>query len=55
MRLAREAVANAFESPLESGLDEERRLFASALASDDGREGMAAFVERREPRWSGRA
>ena len=55
VRLAREAVANAFESPLESGLDEERRLFASALASDDGREGMAAFVERREPRWSGRA
>jgi enoyl-CoA hydratase/3-hydroxyacyl-CoA dehydrogenase len=36
--------------------DYERELeaFARCLASDDGREGIAAFLEKREPRWSGR-
>lgn len=52
VRLAREAVQVAFESPLETGLGEERRLFALAFASDDAREGMDAFVDRRTPRWS---
>jgi enoyl-CoA hydratase len=52
VRLAREAVQLAFESPLESGLGEERRLFALAFASDDAREGMDAFIERRAPVWS---
>ena len=52
VRLAREAVQLAFETPLESGLADERRLFALAFASDDAREGMDAFVERREPVWS---
>jgi enoyl-CoA hydratase len=51
VRLAREAIRHAFESPLESGLAEERRLFALAFASDDAREGMGAFVERRAPVW----
>jgi enoyl-CoA hydratase len=54
VRLAREAVAHAFSSPLETGLAEERRLFALAFASADAREGMAAFVERRAPKWSDR-
>jgi enoyl-CoA hydratase len=54
VRLAREAVAHAFELPLESGLAEERRLFALAFASADAREGMDAFVERRTPSWSDR-
>ena len=52
VRLAREAVQLAFETPLESGLGDERRLFALAFASDDAREGMDAFVERRTPVWS---
>jgi enoyl-CoA hydratase len=52
VRLAREAVQLAFEAPLESGLGDERRLFALAFASDDAREGMDAFVERRAPVWS---
>jgi enoyl-CoA hydratase len=51
VRLAREAVQLAFESSLESGLHDERRLFALAFASDDAREGMTAFVERRPPVW----
>jgi enoyl-CoA hydratase len=52
VRRAREAVRVAFESPLADGLAQERRLFAEALASDDAREGMSAFVERRPPAWS---
>jgi enoyl-CoA hydratase len=52
VQLARAAVQAAFESPLEAGLAEERRLFALAFASDDAREGMAAFVDKRAPRWS---
>jgi enoyl-CoA hydratase len=52
VRLAREAVRAAFETPLETGLGEERRLFAEAFASDDAREGMDAFAARREPVWS---
>jgi enoyl-CoA hydratase/carnithine racemase len=51
VRLAREAVQLAFEAPLESGLRDERRLFALAFASDDAREGMDAFVERRTAVW----
>ena len=51
VRLAREAVQIAFETPLETGLREERRLFAEAFASDDAREGMDAFVARRKPVW----
>jgi enoyl-CoA hydratase/carnithine racemase len=52
VRLAREAVALAFETPIGAGLAQERRLFARAFASDDAREGMDAFVERRAPVWS---
>jgi enoyl-CoA hydratase len=54
VRLAREAVAHAFSSPLQAGLEEERRLFALALASADAREGLDAFIERRAPNWSDR-
>jgi enoyl-CoA hydratase/carnithine racemase len=32
----------------------ESQAFARCLASDDGREGVAAFLEKREPRWTGR-
>jgi enoyl-CoA hydratase len=52
VRLAREAVQMAFEVPLETGLREERRLFAEAFASDDAREGMDAFAARRTPVWT---
>jgi enoyl-CoA hydratase/carnithine racemase len=52
VRLAREAVRLAFELPLEAGLTEERRLFAEAFATDDAREGMDAFIDRRPPVWS---
>lgn len=51
---AKEAVRAAFEGSLTAGLETERRLFFGLFGSDDQREGMAAFVEKRTPRWSGR-
>ena len=45
--LAREAVDQAFETPLRDGLLFERRAFHSLFATDDQKEGMAAFMEKR--------
>ncbi|QEN12910.1 enoyl-CoA hydratase [Mycolicibacterium sp. ELW1] len=50
-RRAKEAVNRAFESSLADGLLFERRLFHSAFATDDQKEGMAAFTEKRPPNW----
>jgi enoyl-CoA hydratase len=46
-RMAKEAVNRAFESSLTEGLLYERRLFHSAFATADQKEGMAAFAEKR--------
>ena len=46
-RMAKEAVDRAFESTLAEGLLYERRLFHSAFATEDQKEGMAAFTEKR--------
>lgn len=51
---AKEAVNRAFELSLEAGLEFERRNFFLLFGSEDLREGMAAFVEKRPPSWSGR-
>ncbi len=52
--MAKEAVNRAYESPLSEGLLFERRLFHSLFATEDQKEGMAAFVEKRAPRFSHR-
>jgi enoyl-CoA hydratase len=54
IRLAKEAVDRAFESPLQLGLEHERRLLYLAFASEDAREGLNAFLEKREPNFGGR-
>ncbi len=45
----KEAVNVAFETPLNEGLKFERRLFYGLFATEDQKEGMAAFVEKRPP------
>ena len=54
VRLARQAVRTAEELPVSSALAHEKSLFASALATDDHREGIDAFLARRPPRFAGR-
>ena len=52
--MAKEAVNRAYELPLAEGVLFERRLFHSLFATDDQKEGMAAFVEKRAPRFEHR-
>ena len=52
-RLAKESVNRAFESTLETGLDYERKLLYLAFASEDAREGLTAFTEKRKPEFRG--
>ena len=52
--MAKEAVSRAFESPLSEGVLFERRLFHTAFALDDQKEGMAAFVGKRKPKFKHR-
>ncbi len=47
--LAKEAVNQAYETTLGSGLRFERRLFHSLFATNDQKEGMRAFIEKRDP------
>ena len=48
LMMAKEAINRAFESPLAEGMLFERRLFHSLFATEDQKEGMAAFVEKRK-------
>jgi enoyl-CoA hydratase len=47
--MAKEAVGRAHETVLSEGMRAERRLFHALFATDDQKEGMAAFVEKRKP------
>jgi enoyl-CoA hydratase/carnithine racemase len=52
--IAKELVNAAYETPLSQGVKTERRLFHSLFAFDDQKEGMAAFVEKRPAKFTGR-
>jgi enoyl-CoA hydratase/carnithine racemase len=53
-RLAKQAVITAEETALSAGLENERRLYELAMATEDRVEGMKAFLEKREPKFEGR-
>ncbi len=54
IRLAKEAVLKAFDTALEGGLEFERKNFYLLFSSEDQKEGMKAFTEKRKPAWKGR-
>ena len=53
-RLAKQAVLAADETSLSAGLDQERRLYELAMATEDRVEGTRAFLEKRRPEFRGR-
>lgn len=53
-RLAKQAVLVAEETALGAGLENERRLYELAMATEDRVEGMRAFLEKREPKFEGK-
>jgi enoyl-CoA hydratase len=54
MGVVKELAATTGDLPLEEGLQREAEGFFRCLASEDGAEGVSAFIEKREPRWTGR-
>jgi enoyl-CoA hydratase len=50
--MAKEAVLRSQETPLAEGIRYERRLFHATFATDDQKEGMAAFAEKRQPKFT---
>jgi len=53
-RLAKESVNRAYETTLSAGLEAERRALYLAFASEDAKEGLTAFTEKRKPEFEGR-
>lgn len=53
VKLAKEAVNMAFETSLKDGIEYERRNFYLTFSSKDQKEGMKAFMEKREPKYEG--
>lgn len=54
VRVAKEAVNAAFETTLRAGLAYERRLFYMLFSTEDQKEGMSAFIEKRKAQWQGK-
>jgi len=54
VRSAKEAVLKAQDTTLEVGLDFERKAFYMLFATEDGKEGMRAFLEKRKPNFKGK-
>lgn len=52
--VVKQLAAETRDLPLDDGLAREAAAFMRCLASEDGAEGVAAFVEKREPQWTGR-
>lgn len=54
LRLGKEAVNAVFEMSLAAGLAHERRLFYMLFSTEDQKEGMDAFINKRPPQWQGK-
>ena len=54
LRMGKEAVNRAFETHLADGIAEERQAFYFLFSSEDQKEGMRAFAEKRKPQWKGK-
>lgn len=54
VKLAKESVLKAHELSLKEGLEFERKNFYMLFSSEDQKEGMKAFVEKRKPQWKGK-
>jgi enoyl-CoA hydratase len=54
VQLAKQAILKSYELSLEEGLHFERRNFYLLFATEDQKEGMKAFMEKRSPQWKGR-
>jgi enoyl-CoA hydratase len=52
--MVKESVNRAYETTLAEGIRFERRLFHSTFSTEDQKEGMAAFVEKRQPQFRNR-
>ncbi len=52
--MTKEAVNRAYETTLSEGIRFERRLFHATFATEDQKEGMAAFTEKRQPKFTNR-
>lgn len=52
VQMVKEAVNSSYETTLREGLRFERRLFHTTFATNDRKEGMAAFAEKRTPKWT---
>ncbi len=54
VQLAKEAILKSQDMTLENGLDYESRLFTMLFGTEDQKEGMRAFLEKRKPQWQGK-
>ena len=54
IRAAKRAINHSYESFLKDGLDEEKQIFYNLFNSEDQKEGMSAFAEKRKPQWKGK-
>lgn len=54
VRFGKEMINQAFETSLSEGMADERRSFYFLFSSQDQKEGMQAFVEKRKPKWEGK-
>lgn len=54
LQMAKESILKSFDTTIEGGLEFERKSFYLLFATDDMKEGMNAFIEKRKPNWKGK-